>query len=266
MLTTALLTVVLGYGLEGLSGGGNTYVISLLGSSVDPVCLESNSIYFGLPEFLDGVYDEAICIEGTIDSLAVAETRVELREDGFTTKINGWGEAIGNDAVSAFSRHDIQASMDLATEEDLRVHVSWFVFAAGLGTVNLEIKRLGDIGGPDDHSPPIIDRGASSYIDPISFNGVDVLAMPAGRWRVTMFSTHQAMDTKEGFMHSFARTTHIATYVPLGDVDGNGSVDISDLLAVISDWGPCQGCQADLDADGQVGVEDLLRVLADWGS
>ena len=265
MLTTAFLAVAMGYGLQGVSGDGSTYVISLLGSSADPVCLESNSINFGLPEFLDGIFDHALCNETTYGSQAIAETRVELHEDGFIAKINGWGDAIGTEEVSAFSRHDIYASMELETEEDLRIHVSWFVLAVGLGTVNIEIHRLGDIDGPDEPSPPIIDRGASSYIDPISFDGFDVLAMPAGRWRISMYSTHQAMDTKEGFMLGFARTTHMATYVPLGDVDGNGSVDISDLLAVISDWGPCQGCQADLDADGQVGVEDLLRVLADWG-
>ena len=221
MLTTAILAITLGYGLEGVSGDGSTYVISVLGSTADPECLESNSIDFGLPEFLDGIFDHALCNETTYGSQAIAETRVELHEDGFNAKINGWGDAMGTDGVSAFSRHDIYASMELATEEDLRVHVSWFVLAAGLGTVNIEIKRLGDIDGPDDPSPPIIDRGASSYIDPISFEGVDVLAMPAGRWRIYMYSTHQAMDTKEGFMLGFARTTHMATYVPLGDVDGN---------------------------------------------
>ncbi|MHC5006157.1 MAG: choice-of-anchor Q domain-containing protein [Planctomycetota bacterium] len=29
-------------------------------------------------------------------------------------------------------------------------------------------------------------------------------------------------------------------------------------------WGPCEGCEADLNGDGQVDIRDLLRLLADW--
>ena len=97
MLTAALLSVVLGYGLEGVSGGGSTYVISILGPSNDPLCLEMNTNYFELPKFLDGVFDHALCNETTFGSQAIAETRVELHEEGFIAKINGWGDAVGNE-------------------------------------------------------------------------------------------------------------------------------------------------------------------------
>ena len=54
-----------------------------------------------------------------------------------------------------------------------------------------------------------------------------------------------------------------------GDLDGDGDVDIFDLLLLLSDWGVCQvppdGCPADLDGDGDVGVLDLLILLANWG-
>ncbi len=54
-----------------------------------------------------------------------------------------------------------------------------------------------------------------------------------------------------------------------GDVDGNGQVDILDLLAVISDFGTCpdepEECPADLDGDGFVFVTDLLIVLQNFG-
>ena len=265
MLASVLITIAMGSGLTELSGGGSTYVFSTLGPWSDPICQESNSVDLQMHDLLGGVFDHVICNEITFGSQAIAETRVELHEEGFIAKINGWGDAIGTEEISAFSRHDIYASMELAAEEDLRVHFSWFVFAAGLGTVNIEISRLGDIDGPDEPSPPIIDRGASSYIDPISLYGFDVITMPAGRWRISMFSTHQAMDTKEGFGLAFARTTHTATYVALGDVDGDGQVGVNDLLEVIGSWGPCsEPCRADLDADGQVDVTDLLQVISDW--
>ena len=53
-----------------------------------------------------------------------------------------------------------------------------------------------------------------------------------------------------------------------GDLDGDGTVGILDLLILLSSWGPCPpccDCPADLDADGNVGIFDLLTLLANWG-
>ena len=49
------------------------------------------------------------------------------------------------------------------------------------------------------------------------------------------------------------------------DVNGDGQVGVTDLLAVINSWGPCAGCAADVTGDDQVGVADLLAVIAGWG-
>jgi len=49
------------------------------------------------------------------------------------------------------------------------------------------------------------------------------------------------------------------------DTDYDGNVNVDDLLAVISSWGPCAGCPADVELDGVVGIEDLLLVLSGWG-
>ena len=54
----------------------------------------------------------------------------------------------------------------------------------------------------------------------------------------------------------------------LGDLDGDGTVGVSDLLILLADWGPCPpkgDCPADLNSDGSVGVADLLILLANWG-
>ncbi len=49
------------------------------------------------------------------------------------------------------------------------------------------------------------------------------------------------------------------------DLDDNGSVGGTDLLALLVSWGPCKGCPADFDGDGTVGASDLLALLANWG-
>jgi hypothetical protein len=53
----------------------------------------------------------------------------------------------------------------------------------------------------------------------------------------------------------------------LGDLDGNGVVDVYDLLIMLGAWGPCDGqgaCTADLNGDGEVDVIDLLILLGNW--
>lgn len=54
-----------------------------------------------------------------------------------------------------------------------------------------------------------------------------------------------------------------------GDITGDGLVNVADLLAVITAWGPCPtppaACPADIVTDGAVNVADLLFVITNWG-
>ncbi len=53
-----------------------------------------------------------------------------------------------------------------------------------------------------------------------------------------------------------------------GDLNGDGAVDVADLLTLLADWGPCRSCTscpADLTGDCNVGVTDLLLLLSNWG-
>ena len=49
-----------------------------------------------------------------------------------------------------------------------------------------------------------------------------------------------------------------------GDVDGNGIVDVADMLALIAAFGDCLGCPADTDGNGVVDVIDLLALRAGY--
>jgi hypothetical protein len=57
----------------------------------------------------------------------------------------------------------------------------------------------------------------------------------------------------------------------IGDLTGDGIVDVDDLLAVINAWGDCtnpKDCPADLapppNGDDVVDVDDLLVVINNW--
>jgi hypothetical protein len=49
-----------------------------------------------------------------------------------------------------------------------------------------------------------------------------------------------------------------------GDFDGNGAIDVDDLLALISVYGT-EDADHDLDGDALISVEDLLILLAQYG-
>ena len=50
------------------------------------------------------------------------------------------------------------------------------------------------------------------------------------------------------------------------DINGDGTVGVADILAIIDAWGACSGCDADIDEDGVVSVTDLLEVVGAWGA
>ncbi len=50
-----------------------------------------------------------------------------------------------------------------------------------------------------------------------------------------------------------------------GDLNGDGIVEVNDLLIIIAGWGACSGdCPADLSGDGNVDVSDILLLLSFW--
>ncbi len=87
---------------------------------------------------------------------------------------------------------------------------------------------------------------------------------------------HDILDTEDEINALIARlgassdaglalAAHVVAAACPADLDGDLDVGFSDLLLVLSTWGPCPGCSADIDGDGDVGFSDLILVLAAWG-
>ncbi|MBT4584875.1 MAG: hypothetical protein HOC93_07340 [Phycisphaerae bacterium] len=51
----------------------------------------------------------------------------------------------------------------------------------------------------------------------------------------------------------------------IADLDGDGSVNVADLLTIIDNWGESSS-HGDLDGDHFVGIQDLLLLIGLWGS
>lgn len=52
----------------------------------------------------------------------------------------------------------------------------------------------------------------------------------------------------------------------LADVNGDGSVNLPDLVQLIMDWGTCDDCcLSALDLNGVVNVVNLIALILNWG-
>lgn len=69
-----------------------------------------------------------------------------------------------------------------------------------------------------------------------------------------------------GFVNAQAAVESLDVETPCaGDTNGDAVVDVTDVLNVISDYGPCNSCPTDFDGDNLVGVNDILILLDAFG-
>ena len=57
-----------------------------------------------------------------------------------------------------------------------------------------------------------------------------------------------------------------AADAPMGDVNGDGQVNLVDIQALFVAWGPCAGCPEDINGDDAVNLLDVLIVIDNWSS
>ncbi len=84
--------------------------------------------------------------------------------------------------------------------------------------------------------------------------------------------TNQIWGSGPNDMYLLGSATWILHYPGrwLGDIDGDGHVDVTDLLAMVGTWGLVRGDagfkpECDLDNNGGVDVGDLLILVQNWG-
>ena len=107
----------------------------------------------------------------------------------------------------------------------------------------------------------IVDPPNSDYTD-IPF-GIPTILPPGDIANVLLSGTVASIDLDAVLNMNVIATGELDANLP-GDVNGDGVVDVEDLLQLLAAWGACKGCPEDLDGNGAVDVDDLLILLANW--
>ncbi len=76
-------------------------------------------------------------------------------------------------------------------------------------------------------------------------------------------------DEATGYGWVNAHAALIEAHKTIVDLDGDGTIGISDFLILLGIWGPCpdpeSSCEGDFDNDANVGITDFLLLLSYWG-
>jgi len=149
------------------------------------------------------------------------------------------------------------------------ISYSYWFFCSGFGTPNERffwVEISNDDG--DTWVPVPSQTSASSNQEWVttSFVAGDFI-MPTALMRVRFVTADQPNNsiTEAGVDNLLVEAFICPSSGCVGDLNGDGVVNSSDLLELLNEWGPCKGCPADLNGDGVVNSSDLLELLNAWG-
>ncbi len=235
----------------------------------------------------------------TYDSAAVEVALEEAKSLGMVVVAAGGNQNVGEGDFEEFPAVKQSKTLGVAALDDLDVKASFSNFHEAFG-ISAPGTSIPDAGGPDGFDP---DRtiysslpgsqlgiwegtsfatafvsGAAALVRaqhpdwPTSFMfGDDIVNEIEAVLEETSVEIYDPRNNPEnqefvGQLGVGRLDVAAATLVGAGDVDADGTIGITDLLAMLAAWGPClDACRPDLDADGFVGISDFLTLLSNWG-
>jgi hypothetical protein len=147
-------------------------------------------------------------------------------------------------------------------------YVRWFTNDDGPSDPDRLVVEISADGGGGWTVVEVVDNDQAGWVS-VSYRVADFVT-PSDELLVRFSATDNPNDSRteaaiDGF--SLSSLTCESDTLP-GDVNGDGVVDFSDLLSLLSAWGPCAAppaeCPADFDDSGTVDFTDLLVLLSAW--
>jgi len=199
------------------------------------------------------VFGNAMLVDGSPQD-GVCPTPAQLLSEGGTIELSANGEQwILVDDVQADALYPTEGWLDHETP-----------YAVQSGAVPADFTK------PVDPSWALSDFDGATYVQILEMYrgsgggaGIDIGSI--GLIEISFVRiTNPAGNTDSPEIDGFA---DVAPKLP-GDVNGDMTVDVADLLELLSLWGDARpaGWDADFNGDGAVDVSDLLTVLSNWGT
>jgi hypothetical protein len=171
---------------------------------------------------------------------------VDTRRGVFDYAASSYGLAIQNDL-----------NADLSGETGIRIDFEDVVLAEeGYVQVSAFVRDSNGVQAESQFEFITTDGSHSILLEFSAFDAADLINLAD--------LTTVAVDIFASGGTSFALERLIAVSGAAADVNGDGTVDVQDLVAVIMAWGPCTGCPEDGNGDGQVDVLDLVEVILNY--
>jgi len=201
----------------------------------------------------------------------------ELGEDGvpFATTDPGFNSLDGTWAPGSHLGFDLLATLrvwngsgfDPAAEETMTVSFLVLSATTGRGFVPGFDLTVPEDGGIHAHFDFTLngsggDPAPGVYLLELAYRSDDGVTAPSLPFWI-VFNESQSEEEHDAAIAWVE--ANLANPACIGDIDADGERGFSDVLLVLSSWGPCAGCAADVDGDDVVGFADLLQILSNWG-
>jgi hypothetical protein len=178
----------------------------------------------------------------------------------FVTQNGDVGGSAGQADVDGGSTSLVSPLLDVSGTDGIISYARWFFDSQNSDSLKTYISNdngstwaLAQSTGSTNSAWETVQFSISSYV------------VPTDEIRIA-FVTEDAEPPSivEAGIDNFQLETITCGETCLGDLNNDGSVNVTDLLAIIAAWGTDDE-NADVDGDGIVAVGDLLTTIGNWG-
>ena len=243
-----------------VGGADLDWVIDALAESGTLVPGGSITTVLEVQTTVPGAFDETLIVDATGDLVQHAPQTVHIAGSVLTHAVPSFSAT--EQVTSVFLPVTVIAGSGMATEFVGLLNMGWTQ-----GQARLDVDAV--TGGIDGlvTAPTSLPGSIAGFPATLVFQ-LNTDAMTQGN----LFASFSVETSDEDLPGETASTLSLTFIITVeaggssceGDVNGDGLVDVADLLGLLDVW-QTDDPDADLNDDGTVDVNDLLVLLGDWG-